>query len=124
MQEFEIDEDKLKKDKIIEIKELDANVIKLKILDQNENDSIEPIIMPKNKQRKSLSNIMLEKCENNIKIFDNVIESHNNQEIFSMDLFFNRLMFIFKCLGLKHSKFIGYKMQMIPILGYTFVCFN
>ena len=60
MQEFEIAEDKLKKDKIIdalfdddEIKELDANVIKLKILDQNENDSIEPIIMPKNKQRKS-----------------------------------------------------------------------
>jgi len=122
MQAFEIAEDKLKKDKIIEIKELDANVINLKILDQNENDSIEPIIMPKNKQRKSLSNIMLEKCENNIKIFDNVIENHNNQEIFSMDLFFNRLMFIFKCLGLKHSKFIGYKMQMIPILGYTLVC--
>ena len=63
MQEFEIAEDKLKKDKIIdalfddEIKELDANVIKLKILDQKENNSIEPIIMPKNKQRKSLSNI-------------------------------------------------------------------
>ena len=38
MQEFEIAEDKLKKDKIIEIKELDANINKLKILDQNEND--------------------------------------------------------------------------------------
>ena len=49
MQEFEIAEDELKKDKIIEIKELDANVIKLKNLDQNENDTIEPIIMPKNK---------------------------------------------------------------------------
>ena len=41
-----------------------------------------------------------------------------------MDLFFNRLIFIFKCLGLKHSKFIGYKMQMIPILGYLIYGFN
>ena len=33
-----------------------------------------------------------------------------------MDIFLNRLNFVFKCLGLKHSKFIGYKMQMIPII--------
>ena len=41
-----------------------------------------------------------------------------------MNLFFNNINFTFKCLGLKHSKFIGYKMQMIPMLGVTLYLFT
>ena len=52
------------------------------------------------------------------KVFENKFESNKKLGIFDMDIFFNRLNFVFKCLGLKHSKFIGYKMQMIPILGF------
>ena len=60
----------------------------------------------------------------NIKLSDVTTERCTKSGIFDMNIFLNRLNFIFKCLGLKHSKYIGYKMQMIPILGNTYVKFN
>lgn len=51
-------------------------------------------------------------------------ETHTMPGIFDMNIFLSRLNFAFKCIGLKHSKFIGYKMQMIPFLGFLFTNFN
>ena len=67
---------------------------------------------------KSLSTVMKEKLS------EVKNDSHTKSGIFDMDVFLNRLNFIFKCLGIKHSKCIGYKMQTIIILGYLFVKFN
>jgi hypothetical protein len=43
----------------------------------------------------------------NIKLSEDTIKSHTKIGIFDMNIFLNRMNFIFKCLGLKHSKFIG-----------------
>ena len=43
-------------------------------------------------------------------------KGHTKIGIFDMDVFLNRIIFIFKVIGIKHSKYIGYKIQMIPIL--------
>ena len=51
-------------------------------------------------------------------------ESHSKTGIFDMNVFLYRLNFIFKCLGIKHSKFIGYKIQTIIILGLLLDQFN
>ena len=59
-----------------------------------------------------------------IKLSEDTTKSHTKIGIFDMDIFLNRLNYVFKCIGLKHSKFIGYKMQMIPILGFLFYAFN
>ena len=55
---------------------------------------------------------------------DTTTEKCTKSGIFDMDIFLNRLNFVFKCLWIKHSKFIGYKMQMIPILGFLLYLFN
>ena len=60
----------------------------------------------------------------NIKLSEDKRGSHTKIGIFDMDIFLNRLNFIFKCLGIKHSKYIGYKMQMIPILGVLLYLFD
>ena len=60
----------------------------------------------------------------NVKLSEVKNESHTKSGIFDMNVFINRLNFIFKCLGIKHSKYLGYKMQTIIILGYLFHQFN
>ena len=60
----------------------------------------------------------------NVKLSEMKNESHTKSGIFDMDVFIKRLNFIFKCLGIKHSKCMGYKMQTIIILGYLFKTIN
>ena len=66
------------------------------------------------KLRKSLSTVM------DAKLSEVKNESHTKSGIFDMDVFLNNINFTFKCLGIKHSKFIGYRMQTIIVLGHLF----
>ena len=70
------------------------------------------------KLKQSLSTVM------DAKLTEMKNDSHSKKGIFDMNVFLYRLNFIFKCLGIKHSKCIRYKIQTIIVLGFLYGQFN